>query len=136
MKKKITNIKETLKWGVIDKYNGKAPNYRKILDIRIVQEELPKTKLGKVRRFMLHSLLNKKEEENIKIEEPKFQEYSELKSYLEKVKNKKITPMAHLELDLGLDSLDMVELLTHLETSYGIKGEESIIVNNPTVEKS
>ena len=43
--------------------------------------------------------------------------------------------MAHLELDLGLDSLDMVELLTHLETSYGIKGEESIIVNNPTVEK-
>ena len=48
---------------------------------------------------MLHSLLNKKEEENIKIEEPKFQEYSELKSYLEKVKNKKITPMAHLELD-------------------------------------
>jgi len=135
VEEKITNIKETLKWGVIDKYNGKAPNYRKILDIRIVQEELPKTKLGKVRRFMLHSLLNKKEEENIKIEEPKFQEYSELKSYLEKVKNKKITPMAHLELDLGLDSLDMVELLTHLETSYGIKGEESIIVNNPTVEK-
>ena len=135
VEEKITNIKETLKWGVIDKYNGKAPNYRKILDIRIVQEELPKTKLGKVRRFMLHSLLKKKEEENIKIEEPKFQEYSELKSYLEKVKNKKITPMAHLELDLGLDSLDMVELLTHLETSYGIKGEESIIVNNPTVEK-
>lgn len=135
VEEKITNIKETLKWGVIDKYNGKAPNYRKILDIRIVQEELPKTKLGKVRRFMLYSLLNKKEEENIKIEEPKFQEYSELKSYLEKVKNKKITPMAHLELDLGLDSLDMVELLTHLETSYGIKGEESIIVNNPTVEK-
>lgn len=135
VEEKITNIKETLKWGVIDKYNGKAPNYRKILDIRIVQEELPKTKLGKVRRFMLHSLLNKKEEENIVIEEPTFQEYFELKEYLEKIKNKKITPMAHLELDLGLDSLDMVELLTYLETSFGIKGEESIIVNNPTVEK-
>lgn len=135
VEEKITNIKETLKWGVIDKYNGKAPNYRKILDIRIVQEELPKTKLGKIRRFMLHSLLNKKEEENIKIEEPKFDEYVELKNYLEKAKSKKITPMAHLELDLGLDSLDMVELLTYLETNYGIKGEESVIVNNPTVEK-
>lgn len=100
-----------------------------------MQEELPKTKLGKVRRFMLHSLLNKNEEENVVIEEPTFQEYFELKEYLEKIKNKKITPMAHLELDLGLDSLDMVELLTYLETSFGIKGEESIIVNNPTVEK-
>lgn len=135
VEEKITNIKETLKWGVIDKYNGKAPNYRKILDIRIVQEELPKTKLGKVRRFMLNSILNKKEDENIKIEEPTFEEYIELKNYLEKAKNKKITPMAHLELDLGLDSLDMVELLTYLETNFGIEGEESIIVNNPTVEK-
>ncbi|WP_300340472.1 AMP-binding protein [Fusobacterium sp.] len=132
---KISNIKETLKWGVIDKYNGKAPNYRKILDIRIVQEELPKTKLGKIRRFMLNSIINKKEEENITIEEPNYVEYKELKNYLEKIKNKKITPMAHLELDLGLDSLDMVELLTYLETNYGIKSEESIIVNNATVEK-
>ncbi|WP_291256620.1 AMP-binding protein [Fusobacterium sp.] len=132
---KISNIKETLKWGVIDKYNGKAPNYRKILDIRVVQEELPKTKLGKIRRFMLNSIINKKEEENITIEEPNYVEYKELKTYLEKIKNKKITPMAHLELDLGLDSLDMVELLTYLETNYGIKSEESIIVNNATVEK-
>ena len=132
---KISNIKETLKWGVIDKYNRKAPNYRKILDIRIVQEELPKTKLGKIRRFMLNSIINKKEEENITIEEPNYVEYKELKTYLEKIKNKKITPMAHLELELGLDSLDMVELLTYLETNYGIKSEESIIVNNATVEK-
>lgn len=135
VEEKITNIKETLKWGVIDKYNGKAPNYRKILDIRIVQDELPKTKLGKVRRFMIKGLLDKKEDENIKIEEPTYDEYVELKSYLEKVKSKKITPIAHLELDLGLDSLDMVELLTYLETNFGIQGEESIIVNNPTVEK-
>ncbi|WP_291259889.1 AMP-binding protein [Fusobacterium sp.] len=132
---KISNIKETLKWGVIDKYNGKAPNYRKILDIRIVQEELPKTKLGKIRRFMLNSIINKKEEENIDIKEPDYIEYKELKTYLERIKNRKITPMAHLELDLGLDSLDMVELLTYLETNYGIKSEESVVVNNPTVEK-
>ncbi len=135
IEEKITNIKETLKWGVIDKYNGKAPNYRKILDIRIVQEELPKTKLGKIRRFMLNSLLHKKDDENIVIEEPTFEEYLEIKEYLEKAKNRKITPVAHLELDLGLDSLDIVEFLAHIEANYGIKGEESIIVNNPTVEK-
>lgn len=132
---KITNIKETLKWGVIDSYNGKAPNYRKILDIRIVQEEMPKTKIGKIRRFMIPEILKGKDNENIVIEEPKFEEYTMLKDYLAKVKKKPVTPFAHIELDLGMDSLDMVELLTYLESTFGIKASEELIIENPTVEK-
>lgn len=131
----ITNIKETLKWGIIDKYNSKAPNYRKILNVEIVQNELPKTKIGKIRRFMIPGLLEKKEDENIVIVEPDFEEYRVLKTYLETLKNRKITPMAHLELDLGLDSLDMVELITYLESEFGVKPDDTMIVNNPTVEK-
>ena len=53
----ITNIKESLKWEIIDKYNVTAPKYRKILEVKIVKNELPKTKLGKVRRFMLNDFL-------------------------------------------------------------------------------
>lgn len=132
---KISNIKETLKWGVIDSYNGKAPNYKKILDIRIVQEEMPKTKIGKIRRFMIPNMLKNKENENISIEEPQFEEYTMLKEYLFKAKNKTITPFAHIELDLGMDSLDMVELLTYLESNFGIKASEELIIENPTVEK-
>lgn len=132
---KINNIKETLKWGVIDSYNGKAPNYRKILDIRIVQEEMPKTKLGKIRRFMIADMLKGKENETIQIEEPKYEEYTLLKEYLIKAKKKAVSPSAHIELDLGMDSLDMVELLTYLESTFGVKGAEELIVENPTVEK-
>ncbi|MEE0137755.1 AMP-binding protein [Fusobacterium ulcerans] len=132
---KVTNIKETLKWGVIDSYNGKAPNYRKILDIRIVQEEMPKTKIGKIRRFMIPDMLKEKETENIHIEEPKYEEYTLLKDYLVKTKNRPVSPSAHIELDLGMDSLDMVELLTYLESNFGVKGAENIILDNPTVEK-
>ena len=132
---KITNIKETLKWGVIDSYNGKAPNYKKILDIRIVQEEMPKTKIGKIRRFMIPEMLKGKDNENIVIEEPKFEEYTMLKDYLVKVKKKPVTPFAHIELDLGMDSLDMVELLTYLESTFGIKASEELIIENSTVEK-
>lgn len=121
---KVTNIKETLKWGVIDSYNGKAPNYRKILDIRIVQEEMPKTKIGKIRRFMIPDMLKEKETENIHIEEPKYEEYTLLKDYLVKTKNRPVSPSAHIELDLGMDSLDMVELLTYLESNFGVKGAE------------
>ena len=131
----ISNIKETLKWGIIDKYNGKAPNYKKILDIQIVQKELPKTKLGKVRRFLVPGLLDKEQGDNIEIIEPDFNEYVELKKYLERLKDRKITANAHLELDLGLDSLDMVELSSYLESNFGIKPDDKIIVNNPTVEK-
>lgn len=132
---KVTNIKETLKWGVIDSYNGKAPNYKKILDIRIVQEEMPKTKIGKTRRFMIPEMLKAKENDNIVIEEPKFEEYTMLKEYLVKVKKKPVTPFAHIELDLGMDSLDMVELLTYLESTFGIKASEELIIENSTVEK-
>ncbi|WP_410208367.1 AMP-binding protein [Fusobacterium sp.] len=131
----ITNIKETLKWGIIDKYNSKAPNYRKILNVEIVRNDLPKTKIGKIRRFLVPGLLNKNEDENITIVEPDFEEYRVLKKYLEALKNRKITPTAHLELDLGLDSLDMVELMTYLESEFGVKPDDTIIVNNPTVEK-
>lgn len=132
---KVINIKETLKWGVIDSYNGKAPNYKKILDIRIVQEEMPKTKIGKIRRFMIPEMLKGKDNENIVIEEPKFEEYTMLKDYLVKVKKKPVTPFAHIELDLGMDSLDMVELLTYLESTFGIKASEELIIENSTVEK-
>lgn len=132
---KVTNIKETLKWGVIDSYNGKAPNYKKILDIKIVQEEMPKTKIGKIRRFMIPEMLKDKDNENIVIEEPKFEEYTMLKDYLVKVKKKPVTPFAHIELDLGMDSLDMVELLTYLESTFGIKASEELIIENSTVEK-
>lgn len=132
---KVTNIKETLKWGVIDSYNGKAPNYRKILDIRIVQEEMPKTKIGKIRRFMIADMLKEKETESLQIEEPKYEEYTSIKDYLIKAKNRPVSPTAHIELDLGMDSLDMVELLTYLESNFGVKGAENIILDNPTVEK-
>lgn len=132
--RKITNIKETLKWEIIDKYNVTASKYRKILEIKIVKNELPKTKLGKVRRFMLNDFLKGQaiedgNEENSAVELKKEiiipdeykTEYETLKDYIEKNYNIEVMPDAHLELDLGLDSLDIVEILSFIEMSFGIK---------------
>ena len=44
---KVDNIYEVLKWSVIDKYNQKSSDYKKILDVKIVNEDFPKTKIGK-----------------------------------------------------------------------------------------
>ena len=123
-----------MKWEIIDKYNVTAPKYRKILEIKIVKNELPKTKLGKVRRFMLNDFLKGQtmeegNEENSTVELKKEiiipneykTEYETLKDYIEKNYNVEVTPDAHLELDLGLDSLDIVEILSFIEMSFGIK---------------
>ncbi|MGL5931533.1 MAG: AMP-binding protein [Cetobacterium sp.] len=130
---RITNIAETLKNDVIDKYNGKAPNYKKILDLKIVQQELPKTKIGKIRRFMVADLLEGKVEVEKEENAPTFEEYTVISEYLSNLKSKKVTSKAHLELDLGLDSLDLVEFMTFVQSSFGVNLTEEVLTENPTV---
>ncbi|MGL5051202.1 MAG: 1-acyl-sn-glycerol-3-phosphate acyltransferase, partial [Fusobacteriaceae bacterium] len=102
---------------------------------KVLKDELPKTKLGKIRRFMLADLLKGQTEENISYIEPNYSEYGELKKYLEKLKGKKIIGTAHFELDLGLDSLDITEFLAYLQSGFGIKTKQSLLLDYPTVEK-
>lgn len=132
---RVTNIAETLKAGVIDKYNSSTPNYRKILDLKIIQQELPKTKIGKIRRFMVPNLLDGKMEEEKEENTPKFEEYRIISDYLINLKGKKVLSTAHLELDLGLDSLDLVEFVSFIESSFGVTLTEEILIENPTVLK-
>lgn len=139
----ITNIKESLKWEIIDKYNVTAPKYRKILEIKIVKNEFPKTKLGKVRRFMLNDFLkgevveegaegtvvNQQSKKEIEVPEELKEIYTTLKENIERNYDAQVTPDAHLELDLGLDSLDIVEILSFVESSYGVKIKEEEFTN-------
>ena len=131
----ITNITETFKKGVIDKYNKQAASYKKVLDVKIVQDELPKTKIGKIRRFMLKDVIEKKEEKREAIKEPTTEEYRNIAAFIKSIKNKTVIPTAHLELDLGLDSLDTVELLSYIEGTFGVKIDEQTFVEYCTVEK-
>ena len=138
-RRKIANIKETLKWEIIDKYNVSAPKYRKILEVKIVKEELPKTKLGKIRRFMLKDFLlkadddvketSKVKKEAVVVPQEFKSEYERLKKYLESNFNVEVEPDFHLELDLGLDSLDIVEILSFIESSFNVKINEEQFSN-------
>jgi long-chain acyl-CoA synthetase len=133
-KRNIVNLEETIKWNVIDKYNQTAASYKKIGGFKIVNTELPKTRLGKIRRFMLNQFLEKQERPAVK-EEPKTQTYSILKEYLKKYTNLSVYPDSHIEIDLGLDSLGKIEFLTFIESTFGIKLDEKDLIENPTVEK-
>ena len=129
---KIDNIYENLKWEVVDKYNQKAPDYKKILDVKIINEDFPKTKIGKIRRFMIADMLDGKIEKQERKPEPDFEEYNKIKKYLIDIKGKDVYFDSHIEIDLGMDSLDMVEFQYFLDLNYGIK-EENLISKHPTL---
>lgn len=131
----ITNIKETIKWDIIDKYNSKTSPYKKVLNFKIVKQELPKTKLGKLRRFMLKDLLVGKSTNIKEIKEPEFEEYKLLSDYLKSVTKTPFNPNSHIELDLGFDSLDLVELKAFLDSTFGIDISEEDFSGNATVLK-
>lgn len=134
-KENIVNIKETIKWEVIDKVNRELPDYKRISDFIIVKKELPKTRLGKVRRFLLEDFIKQAGQQPKAVEEPDYPEYRMIKEYLKSITKKEVYPDSHIEIDLGLDSLEKVEFLSFIEQSFGVKVSEKELSENSTVEK-
>jgi len=130
----ILNIEETIKWNVIDKYNLSVPDYKRIYRFKIVKRELPKTRLGKIRRFLLDKFLEEEKASIRTVKEPDLEEYRIIKDYLSKVSKKEIYPDSHIELDLGLDSLEKVELQAFIEKTFGVEITDQQLSQFQTVE--
>jgi len=134
----ITNLEETIKWEVIDKVNRELPEWKRVVGFKVVKTELPKTRLGKLRRFLLPQIYEKADE----VKEEKFEDFSVfeteegriIKEFLEKISQKDVRPGDHIELDLGLDSLAKVELLGFIETNFGVSISEEELSRNLVVK--
>ena len=122
-KQGITNIKAYIK-NIVEDYNLTVHNYEKILDYKLYEEELPKTRVGKLRRFMLPELYLKTNVKKKKVEEPDNEVYRLLKDYIKKLKGIEAQPEENLELEIGMDSLDIVEFFAYVENSFGIQLDE------------
>ncbi|MFO7656247.1 MAG: AMP-binding protein [Bacteroidales bacterium] len=121
----IDNINHYFKWKVIDYYNTQVSPYKKILGFALVNEELPKTRLGKIQRFKLEKYSQHlKSRKNDVTFEP-FQEYTMLEKFLEDQLGKQVSPYDHLELDLAIDSLGLVSLSVFVNTSFGLNINEN-----------
>ncbi len=133
----ILNIEEFIRWQVIDKVNQKLPQWKRITGFKVIREELPKTRLGKLRRFMLPQIYLSEGEPKAEEEDESLLNTIEAQiilSYLEKLSQRKVKGYHHIELDLGLDSLAKVEFLSFLESSFGLSLGEEELVKNPTVK--
>jgi long-chain acyl-CoA synthetase len=101
----------------------------------LVKEPLPRTRLLKLKRFLLPQLEQISKEKLENVTAPNFQEYILLKEFLQQQKETTIHPSDHLEIDLGLDSLDKVNLGVYLESNFGVKLSEAELVGFPNVVK-
>ena len=133
----VVNLEETVKWEVVDRVNRRLPEWKRIVGFKLSPTELPKTRLGKLRRFMLPKLYERaekpKKEEDLSIFNT--EEGALIKEYLEKETGKEVLPSHHIELDLGLDSLGKVELLSFLEKSFGVSLREEDLSKHCTVKE-
>lgn len=126
--KGVHAVEEYFRWEVIGEYNQTAAPSKKIMNFTLVKEELPKTRLGKIRRFLLPERIAKPHTPRGSTPEPETPVYLGIKGFLEKQTDKPLFPEAHLEIDLGMDSLDKVALATYLGASFGVKiGDEELL---------
>lgn len=129
---------------------GKSlPVYRRISDFVTVYTPLPRTTTRKLKKPELLKLYNsiKRKSENRPISEEQLSVLEmammETEEYLGIVNSISFTypridiniinPRSHLEIDLGMDSLRKIELLTHLEQRFSISVPEEIFEKMETV---
>ncbi|OHE15228.1 MAG: glycerol acyltransferase [Sulfurimonas sp. RIFOXYD2_FULL_37_8] len=102
---KIINIEEEIKWYAIELYNMESDEAKKIRGYKILTDKIDE------------------------MAEPDDDVYAILKSYIATLTKCEIFPSSHLELDLGLDSLNYVELFVFIQESFGVKIDEAIFSN-------
>ncbi len=115
------SIEDIVRWNVIDNFNQNVSSYKKILRFHVADKDLPRTRLSKLQRFKLEDFALENEPEDEARVSPDFEEYRMITDYLSKEKGRDVLPHHHLEMDLGLDSLDKVSFETYLQQTFGVK---------------
>jgi len=135
-KTKEVNIQGKIRW-LLENLSKELPSYKRIMGFSVAREELPRTRLGKLKRYEIKSGHLTRAPAKIKgqpeeapaaeREEPgsAFPPVSsdgenELLEFLSRELKMRVSMNDHLELDLGIDSLRRVELAIALEKKFNI----------------
>jgi len=130
--RKVVNMKEVLRFD-IENISVHLPAHKRILSYEIQMEALPRTPTRKLKRFAVERRLKSQKAEDVVSEAPELTEEEKAWSaqpevaraleVLRKAAHEKnaVRADANLELDLGLDSIERVEVLTNLEQLFGTR---------------
>ncbi len=134
--KKIVNAGDVLRFE-FEGLSATLPSYKRVLGYEVSFEPLPRTTTGKLKRHEIERRLARAAEvaagqAPAPGEAPVWPDDEHVSSVLGIVRRRVgekavLAPAANLELDLGLDSMERVELLTELEQATGrrVPEEES-----------
>ena len=125
------------RWKLLEPYNRLVPPAKKITQLTIVTGDLPKTRLGKLKRHELAAMaVGTFSGDSTPAPKPEdlgpayvaFDHF--LRTELECLR---VTPQSHWEMDLALDSLARLSVLVFIEKTFGIRLPESVFQEFPTV---
>jgi long-chain acyl-CoA synthetase len=130
---KIVNAREIIRFE-FETLSVQLPGHKRILSFEVWQEELPRTTTRKLKRFEIESRVRTRgegaagetaatapplgEEEAAWVALPEVAQALAVLAEMARVQGP-VRPDANIELDLGLDSMERVELVTHLEKLFG-----------------
>ena len=131
-REKIVNIGDLLRFE-IEGLSAKQPATKRILSYEIWQDDLPRTSTRKIKRFEVEQRVKSGEgthaaasapreltgDEKEWMERPDVSKAIGIMQAASKIKKDSFYPTDNLELDLGLDSMERVELLVSLDQQMG-----------------
>jgi len=125
-----TDLRQNIRWD-LEVLSRDLPPYKRVGNFVVISAELPKTRLGKVKRHLVEKMLAEGQDGTSAegVEWPELGQAGEaalaaIREAAGLSADAGIAPTSHLELDLGLDSLKRLELLTLLEDALGRPVEE------------
>lgn len=152
--RKIVNAKEVIRFD-IESLSAQLPASKRILSYEIWQHELPRTTTRKMKRFEIEQRVRQErqsghfeeeggavaetppvtEEDQRWLESPRVRKALEVIRQAARGHSAPIRPADNLELDLGLDSIQRVELLMALQQEFGAGLPESVVSEVYTVRE-
>jgi long-chain acyl-CoA synthetase len=143
---KIVNIGDMLRFE-IEGLSAKLPSTKRVLSYEIWQNELPRTSTRKIKRFEVEQRVKRGEGTQaaaatpraLTLEEAEWMQRPDVANALSiiqaasKLKKETSYPSDNLELDLGLDSMERVELLVSLDQQMGSNVPDSVSAEIYTV---
>ncbi len=121
-----TDIYSKVKWD-LDLLSQSLEPYKRVKDFVLIQEELPKTRLGKVKIYEAQRIYQERAGKRYAKKKPALEEGLSpvgevvVEVLARQIGDPRISLDDHLELDLGMDSLGLVELLAALEGRFNLK---------------
>jgi long-chain acyl-CoA synthetase len=148
--KKIVNAKEVIRFD-IEGLSQQIASTKRIGSYEIWQEDLPRTTTRKIKRFEVEKRVKANQERRTNddaelpseqplsaddvawLDQPKVQQALKIVRESGRSAPQALRPTHNLELDLGLDSMQRVELLSQIEEQLGGNVEESRLAEIYTV---